>query len=77
MVFQFPEYQLFESTVLKDVMFGPKNFDIKEEEAKKIAMEALNLVGLDESYYERAPFELSGGEKEELLWWNNALKQKF
>ncbi len=63
MVFQFPEYQLFESTVLKDVMFGPKNFDIKEEEAKKIAMEALNLVGLDESYYERAPFELSGGEK--------------
>lgn len=63
LVFQFPEYQLFESTVLKDVLFGPKNFKIKEDEAKKIAKESLELVGLDESYYDRPPFELSGGEK--------------
>ncbi len=62
-VFQFPEYQLFAETVLKDVMFGPKNFGMKEEEAKNKAIQALNEVGIDESYYSRSPFELSGGEK--------------
>ena len=63
LVFQFPEYQLFEETVLKDVMFGPKNFKVALEVAEKNAKEALKNVGLDESYYERSPFELSGGEK--------------
>jgi len=63
LVFQFPEYQLFEKDVLKDVAFGPRNFGIKEEEAIQIAKDSLNLVGIDESYYSRAPFELSGGEK--------------
>lgn len=63
LIFQFPEYQLFEETVLKDVSFGPRNFGFKEEEAIKKAKEALSLVGLDESYYERSPFELSGGER--------------
>lgn len=62
-VFQFPEYQLFEETVLKDVSFGPKNFGATEEEAIKASKDALALVGLDEKYYERSPFELSGGEK--------------
>lgn len=63
LVFQFPEYQLFEETVEKDVAFGPKNFGLKEEEALKKAHEALAKVGLDESFYKRSPFELSGGEK--------------
>ena len=63
LVFQFPEYQLFEETVEKDVAFGVKNFGIKGEEALIKAHEALAQVGLDESYYKRAPFDLSGGEK--------------
>ena len=63
LVFQFPEYQLFEETILKDVAFGPKNFQVSEEEANKKAKEALKLVGLDSSYYERSPLELSGGQK--------------
>ena len=62
-VFQFPEYQLFEETVLKDVMFGPKNYGFSQEECLKTATESLNKVGLDKSFYERSPFELSGGEK--------------
>lgn len=62
-VFQFPEYQLFEETVLKDVSFGPRNFGKTKEEAINLAKEALNRVGIDETYYERSPFELSGGEK--------------
>jgi energy-coupling factor transport system ATP-binding protein len=62
-VFQFPEYQLFEETVEKDVAFGPKNFGDNNATAIKKAREALNIVGLDESYYQRSPFELSGGEK--------------
>lgn len=62
-VFQFPEYQIFEETVLKDVAFGPKNFGLSEEESIRRAKEALSLTGLSESYYERSPFELSGGEK--------------
>ena len=63
LVFQFPEYQLFEETVEKDVAFGVKNFGVKSEEALEKAHEALKQVGLDESYYKRPPFELSGGEK--------------
>ena len=62
-VFQFPEYQLFEETVEKDVAFGLKNYGYKEEEAIKEAHNALTVVGLDESFYKRSPFELSGGEK--------------
>ncbi|MBO1305827.1 energy-coupling factor ABC transporter ATP-binding protein [Enterococcus sp. 669A] len=61
-VFQFPEAQLFEETVAKDIAFGPQNFGVKEEEALKLAAEMLNLVGLDESFLERSPFELSGGQ---------------
>ncbi len=63
LVFQFPEYQLFEETILKDIIFGPKNFGISEEEAIKIAKDIIQLVGLDESYLERSPFDLSGGQK--------------
>ena len=63
LVFQFPEYQLFEETVLKDVAFGPKNFGASEEEAKKRAIHALELVGLSDKYCERSPLELSGGQK--------------
>lgn len=63
LVFQFPEYQLFEETVIKDIAFGPKNFGISEEEALKRARNAMKLVGLDEHYEERSPLELSGGQK--------------
>lgn len=63
LVFQFPEYQLFDDTVEKDVSFGPKNFGLKKEQAIEEAHKALNKVGLDESFYDRSPFELSGGEK--------------
>jgi energy-coupling factor transport system ATP-binding protein len=63
LVFQFPEYQLFQETVEKDVSFGPKNFGYKNEDALILAHKALNDVGLDESFYKRSPFELSGGEK--------------
>ena len=62
LVFQFAENQIFEETVLKDVAFGPQNFGVSEEEAKKIAREKLALVGIDESLFERSPFELSGGQ---------------
>lgn len=63
LVFQFPEYQLFEETILKDISFGPKNFGISTEEAEQKARECLKIVGLDESYLEKSPFECSGGEK--------------
>ncbi len=62
-VFQFPEYQLFEETVEKDVAFGVKNFGASDEEALRKAHAALKSVGLDESYFTRSPFDLSGGEK--------------
>lgn len=62
-VFQFPEYQLFEETVEKDVAVGPKNFGFSENEAIKKAHECLSKVGLDETYYKRSPFDLSGGER--------------
>lgn len=63
LVFQYPESQLFEETVLKDVMFGPFNKGMSEEEAKKAAKEALEMLGIGENYYNDSPFELSGGEK--------------
>lgn len=62
-VFQFPEAQLFEETVEKDIMFGPMNFGASQEEAKIIASEMIELVGLDKSYLDKSPFDLSGGEK--------------
>ena len=62
LVFQFPEYQLFESTVLKDVMFGPKNFGLSDEEALKEAKKACALVGLPKDVLEKSPFSLSGGQ---------------
>ena len=63
LVFQFPEYQLFEETIFKDIIFGPTNFGVNEEEALKLAKKTLKLVGLDESYLEKSPFDLSGGQK--------------
>ena len=63
LVFQFPEYQLFEETVERDVAFGLKNFGYKHEEAIELAHKALLSVGLDEKYFTKSPFELSGGEK--------------
>ena len=62
LVFQFPESQVFDETVLKDVAFGPQNFGISQEEAEKIAREKLALVGISEALFERSPFELSGGQ---------------
>ncbi len=63
LVFQYPEHQLFEIDVFSDVCFGPKNLGLSEEEVKARAKEALELVGLDEKYWEQSPFELSGGQK--------------
>lgn len=64
MLFQYPEYQLFEDTVAKDVAFGPKNFGFSEEEIKEAVRESIGLVGLDyEEVAAKSPFELSGGEK--------------
>lgn len=61
-VFQFPEAQLFEETIGKDIAFGPQNFGVSEEEALKKAEKALKTVGLDQSFMERSPFDLSGGQ---------------
>ena len=61
-LFQFSEQQLFETTVLKDIIFAPLNYGISEEKAIERAKELISLVGLDESYLEKSPFELSGGE---------------
>ena len=63
LVFQYPEYQLFEADVLSDVCFGPKNQGLPPEECEKCAKEALDLVGFPEKYYRQSPFELSGGQK--------------
>ena len=63
MVFQYPEYQLFEETVLKDIMFGPKNKGCSDQEAEERAREAAHFTGLKEELLEKSPFELSGGEK--------------
>ncbi|WP_272512053.1 energy-coupling factor ABC transporter ATP-binding protein [Bacillus altitudinis] len=61
-VFQFPEHQLFEETILKDICFGPMNFGVPKEKAEAKAKEMLMLVGLPESLLSRSPFELSGGQ---------------
>ena len=63
LVFQYPEHQLFEADVLSDVCFGPKNQGLSEEECKKRAKEALEMVGFPESLYNASPFDLSGGQK--------------
>lgn len=63
LVFQYPEHQLFEATVLKDVCFGPKNEGLSNEDARIRAKEALKLVGIGEEMYEKSPFEMSGGQK--------------
>ena len=63
LVFQYPEHQLFEVDVLTDVCFGPKNQGLSDEECKKRAIEALELVGFPEKLYGQSPFELSGGQK--------------
>lgn len=63
LVFQYPEYQLFEVDVFTDVCFGPKNQGLSKEEAEQRAYEALQQVGLKEKYYKKSPFELSGGQK--------------
>ena len=62
MVFQFPEYQLFEETVEKDIMFGPINFGQTKEKAKELAHQMITIVGLDEQLLQRSPFSLSGGQ---------------
>ncbi len=61
--FQYPEYQLFEETVRRDIAFGPKNMKLEEEEINKRVLKCIEYVGLDESYLEKSPFDLSGGEK--------------
>ena len=64
LVFQYPEYQLFEETVAKDVAFGPKNLGLTDEQIEERVREAIELVGLDyETVKDRSPFELSGGQK--------------
>lgn len=63
LVFQYPEYQLFEETVFEDVLFGPKNQGLSLEEAKKEAEEALRSMGVEEALWQKSPFELSGGQK--------------
>ena len=63
LVFQYPEYQLFETDVFTDVCFGPRNLGLSQEECEARAAEALRLVGLKEKYYKVSPFDLSGGQK--------------
>lgn len=63
LVFQYPEHQLFESDILTDVMFGPKNLGLSDEEANRRAREALKSVGIPKSLYRTSPFDLSGGQK--------------
>lgn len=62
LAFQFPESQVFDETVLKDVAFGPQNFGVSKEEAEALAREKLHLVGISEDLFNRSPFELSGGQ---------------
>lgn len=63
LVFQYPEHQLFEADVISDVMFGPKNLGLSQEECQRRAHAALRSVGMDKKFYEKSPFDLSGGEK--------------
>ena len=62
LVFQFPESQFFEETVLKDVAFGPQNFGVSKEEAEDIARDKLAMVGIGQEFFDKNPFELSGGQ---------------
>lgn len=61
-IFQFPESQLFEETVIKDIAFAPKNFGMSDHQANEVAKKAAKMVGLSESLFEKSPFELSGGQ---------------
>ena len=61
--FQYPEHQLFESTVFEDIAFGPKNMGLSESEIKERVLESIKFVGLTEDYLDKSPFDLSGGEK--------------
>ena len=63
LVFQYPEYQLFEETVFADISFGPKNMGLCDQELKRAVIEICELVGVKKEYYEKSPFDLSGGEK--------------
>ena len=63
LVFQYPEYQLFEETVFEDIAFGPKNMGLEGEELKKRVNEICKIVGVKQEYFEKSPFDLSGGEK--------------
>ena len=63
LVFQYPEYQLFEESVFADIAFGPRNMGLKEDEVAERVREAAGFVGVDESLFERSPLELSGGQK--------------
>jgi len=63
LVFQYPEYQLFEATVYEDIAFGPKNMGLSNDEINKRVHESAHFVGLDKSLLDKSPFELSGGEK--------------
>src|SRR3712207_1474804 len=64
LVFQYPEYQIFEETIEKDIAFGPINLGLSEEEVSKRIKRAMNIVGLDyDTYKDKSPFDLSGGQK--------------
>ncbi len=63
LVFQYPEYQLFEETVYKDIAFGPRNMGLEDEELDKRVRETCSIIGVKEEYLEKSPFDLSGGEK--------------
>ena len=63
LVFQYPEYQLFEETVFKDISFGPRNLGLSEKDIEKRVIDSCNILGIQEKYYEKSPFELSGGQK--------------
>ena len=63
LVFQYPEYQLFEETVYRDIAFGPKNMGLSEEEIRTRVLRAAGFAGVDESLLEKSPFDLSGGQK--------------
>ena len=63
LVFQYPEYQLFEETVFKDIAFGPKNMGLTGKELEKRVVDTCNMIGVKPEYFEKSPFDLSGGEK--------------
>ncbi len=63
LVFQYPEYQLFEETVFKDIAFGPSNMGLSGDELNSVVREICKIVGVKREYYEKSPFDLSGGEK--------------